>query len=318
MLLACAALGSHGAASAQRSKEIDVWSGTVTVERCGGNVGYWRNVDDSRCPRAGSLSDTSFTLDGADHTITRVGPLEDSTTAPYRTWFNLYFSEELRVDGYFSLYLDGTVASRSVRAPQYWFGSSYSGQLCRPGAVLDARWTGGSRVEVKVTELVSGPPAPPAVTATPTGPTQVDLSWTVPAFDLSWARAGYVRDAEITGYGIEVSVDGGATWTSLATTGPAATSYRHSGAPAGTTLHYRVSTISRLVDRHDLTPMGRTDTATTESAGNAVPVFSEGESATRTLAENTGPGQNVGLPLTATDSDGDSLTYSLSGRDLYP
>ena len=315
LLLACAVLGSHGAASAQSSKEIDVWSGTVTVDRCGSFVGYWRNVDDRRCPRGGSLSDTSFTLDGADHTITLVGPLADSTTVPYRTWFNFYFSEELRVDGGFNLYLDGTIASRGVCAPQYWFGSSYSDQLCWPSAVLDARWTDGSRVEVKVTELVSGPPAPPVVTATAIGPTRVDLSWSAPAFDLSWARQAYVDEAGITGYRIEFSADGGATYELITTTGPTATSYSHTAAPSGTTLHYRVSTVSRLVEKHQLTPGGRTDTATTAARGNAAPVFDEGESATRTLAENAAAGEDVGAPLTATDSDGDTLTYTLAGAD---
>ena len=48
---------------------------------------------------------------------------------------------------------------------------------------------------------------------------------------------------------------------------------------------------------------------------NQAPTFSEGASATRSLAENTGAGQNVGTPISATDSDGDRITYSLEGRD---
>ena len=50
-------------------------------------------------------------------------------------------------------------------------------------------------------------------------------------------------------------------------------------------------------------------------APNQSPVFSEGASTTRSLAENTGAGQNIGNPVSATDSDGDRLTYSLQGRD---
>ena len=50
-------------------------------------------------------------------------------------------------------------------------------------------------------------------------------------------------------------------------------------------------------------------------APNQPPVFSEGTSTTRSIAENTGAGQNVGNPVSATDSDGDRLTYSLQGRD---
>ncbi len=48
---------------------------------------------------------------------------------------------------------------------------------------------------------------------------------------------------------------------------------------------------------------------------NDAPTFSEGESATRSLPENSGASVNVGLPLTATDQDGNTLTYTLSGTD---
>ena len=48
---------------------------------------------------------------------------------------------------------------------------------------------------------------------------------------------------------------------------------------------------------------------------NQVPTFSEGASATRSFAENTGAGQNIGNPVGATDSDGGTLTYSLEGAD---
>ena len=50
--------------------------------------------------------------------------------------------------------------------------------------------------------------------------------------------------------------------------------------------------------------------------GNTPPVFTEGRSAARSLAENTGPSINIGRPLAATDIDqGDALTYSLGGPD---
>ena len=70
------------------------------------------------------------------------------------------------------------------------------------------------------------------------------------------------------------------------------------------------------------------NTATSESA-NAVraageppsdsiaPAFA-GNTATRSVAENTAAATNIGAPVTATDADtdsGDTLTYSLSGRD---
>ena len=50
---------------------------------------------------------------------------------------------------------------------------------------------------------------------------------------------------------------------------------------------------------------------------NEPPEFEEGTSATRTVAENTPPGDPIGAPVTATDPDdrASALTYTLSGRD---
>ena len=49
--------------------------------------------------------------------------------------------------------------------------------------------------------------------------------------------------------------------------------------------------------------------------GNAEPTFNEGMDTTREVAENSGVGSNVGAPVSATDDDGDTLTYSLAGTD---
>ena len=48
---------------------------------------------------------------------------------------------------------------------------------------------------------------------------------------------------------------------------------------------------------------------------NAVPVFGEGATATRSVAENTAAGTDIGAPLTATDAENDSLEYTLEGAD---
>ena len=45
------------------------------------------------------------------------------------------------------------------------------------------------------------------------------------------------------------------------------------------------------------------------------PKFTEGNSATRAIAENIQPGVNIGIPVAATDADSDTLTYTLSGPD---
>ena len=79
------------------------------------------------------------------------------------------------------------------------------------------------------------PGAPTGLTATASGPTQIDLSWSAPSSD---------GGAAITGYRIEVSANG-STWSELeADTGSTTTSYSHTGLTAETTRHYRVSAIN--------------------------------------------------------------------------
>ena len=48
---------------------------------------------------------------------------------------------------------------------------------------------------------------------------------------------------------------------------------------------------------------------------NSAPVFTDGISTARTVAENTASGENIGSAVAATDADNDTLTYSLSGTD---
>ena len=48
---------------------------------------------------------------------------------------------------------------------------------------------------------------------------------------------------------------------------------------------------------------------------NLPPEFDEGTSTLREIAENTPAGANIGAPVTATDPEGDPLTYTLAGND---
>ena len=65
---------------------------------------------------------------------------------------------------------------------------------------------------------------------------------------------------------------------------------------------------------------GRADTITVtiniiHEDESTTPVFTEGANTTRTVVENTDSGVNIGTPVSATDADGDTLTYSLGGTD---
>ena len=48
---------------------------------------------------------------------------------------------------------------------------------------------------------------------------------------------------------------------------------------------------------------------------NEAPKFTDGISTSRSVAENTASGQNIGAPIAATDAEGDTLTYTLGGTD---
>ena len=51
------------------------------------------------------------------------------------------------------------------------------------------------------------------------------------------------------------------------------------------------------------------------SSTNKAPVFTEGDSASRSVAENTAAGVNIGKPVRATDADNDTLRYTVGGDD---
>ena len=80
------------------------------------------------------------------------------------------------------------------------------------------------------------PGAPRNLTASPDGDSAIALSWTPPSDTGSSA---------ITGYRIEVSGDGGLSWTDLQENTRSLTPrYRHTGLPPATTRHYRVSAVN--------------------------------------------------------------------------
>ena len=149
--------------------------------------------------------------------------------------------------------------------------------------------------------LTTSPGMPTGLSATASGKTRINLSWTAPS-----ANGG----SAITGYLIEASTDGGANFTTLeANTNSTATTHSHTGLSSGAARHYRVSAINAIGTGMP----SSTDSATT--AANSVPTFSPSTS-TRTVAENTASGTNLGGSVTASDSDtGDTLTYSLGGTD---
>ena len=141
--------------------------------------------------------------------------------------------------------------------------------------------TNGSGTASNVDSATTGttgttvPGAPTSFSATASGQNQIDLSWSAPA-----SGGG----APITGYRIEVSSDGGSSWTNLvANTGNANTTYAHTGLTAGDTRHYRVSAINA----NGAGPTSNVDSATT---GTTVPGAPSGLTATPAGTRSTSPG----------------------------
>ncbi len=58
-----------------------------------------------------------------------------------------------------------------------------------------------------------------------------------------------------------------------------------------------------------------TFTIQVNAPANNPPTFTDGDSTTRSVAENTASGQNIGTAVAATDTDNDTLTYTLGGDD---
>ena len=155
--------------------------------------------------------------------------------------------------------------------------TSYEVQVRATNAESDGDWSvaGTGR-----TTATSAPGAPTGLSATASGTTAINLSWTAPA-----STGG----SAITGYKIEVSPNGTSGWTDqVANTNSTATTYAHTGLGGGTTRHYRVSAIN------------------TNGAGTASNV----DSAT---TATTVPGAPTGLTATASGATAINLSWSAPG-----
>ncbi len=167
-----------------------------------------------------------------------------------------------------------------------------------PDTAIDA----SALVNVNVTD-VNEPPAAPAApsvsqnTATPK--TKLDVSWTAP--DVTGKPA-------ITDYDVQYKKSSDSTWTSHSFTGTG-TSTTLTGLEEGTDYDVQVRAVN---DEGDGAWSGSGNANTQDK--NVNPTF-PADSASRSVAENSTDGTDVGAAVTATDTEGDTLTYSLTGTD---
>lgn len=100
-----------------------------------------------------------------------------------------------------------------------------------------------------------------------------------------------------------------ADWTTIA--GAVSNAYTPVEADAD---HY-LQASTAYMDGHGANKSARKTSAHPVQDGNLAPSFDEGASASRSIRENTAAGTKVGAPVSATDSDQDTLTYALGGTD---
>ena len=126
---------------------------------------------------------------------------------------------------------------------QYGTGTTYAHTGLTAGdtrhyrvSAINTNGTGDPSNVANATTDASVPGAPTGLTATASGATAINLSWSAP---------GSTGGSAITGYKIEVSANGTSGWTDLvANTSNTTTTYAHTGLTAGDTRHYRVSAIN--------------------------------------------------------------------------
>ena len=104
------------------------------------------------------------------------------------------------------------------------------------------------------------------------------------------------------------SSDGANVWVDVGTDSP---SYTPADGDVG---HYLRATAS-YTDGHGSNKNAQATTAQAVEAGANRPPEFDATTATRTVAENTAAGEDIGAPVEATDPESDALTYTLGGTD---
>ena len=156
-------------------------------------------------------------------------------------------------------------------------------------------------VTITVTDVAEPPETPmaPSVTATDGSTTSLDVSWTAPGLNGGPALTGYELQYR------KVPASAWTAWTGTVT-GTSATI-----TPLDASSEYQV----RVRALNGETPSGWSPQGSgTTATPNSAPAFANATEA-RSVAENTGAGENVGAVVTATDANSDTLAYSLEGTD---
>ena len=218
--LAAVLLASAHPAPAQTA----VWSATLKVDRGGGLSGCDNNVAGlDSCSSATVLTDDDFTYGGTTYTVSGI------------YWSTSTKALELRISGLTGSRIKTALGALRLNVGGQWLVVNLSTATSSgiawsygPSNAPFASWTAGQRVSVSLTPRPA-PAAPPSLKADSNRPNTIFLSWL-------WSNEGGRRRPDA--FVLQVSEDGGASWTPLATVTRA--NYTHTGLAGGAVRHYRM------------------------------------------------------------------------------
>ena len=164
--------------------------------------------------------------------------------------------------------------------------------------------TDAVNVSIRVTDVDGeAPDTPFAPTVTALSSTSLQVNWDAPE------NVG----PPITDYDYRYQAVTDSSWTEVTNTTITVTTVTVDGLTPSTSYDVEV----RAKNAEGTSDWSNPGNGATNAPGaNNPPVFSDGASATRSVSVNAATGTPIGDPVTATDADsGDTLTYSLEGRD---
>ena len=211
-----------------------------------------------------------------------------------------YALEGTDADSFDIIATNGAGQIQTSAALNYEEKSSYSVAV----RVRDGRGgTDAVSVTIRVTDVDEAPDTPFAPTVTTASSASLSVSWEAPDN----------QGPPITDYDYRYRAVTDSVWTEVTNTPITATAVTIDELTASTS--YDVEVLAKNAEgMSDWSNPGNGSTAA--PGANSPPVFSEGASATRSVSVNAATGTPIGDPVTATDADsGDTLTYSLEGRD---
>ena len=217
---------------------------------------------------------------------------------------SLTYSLNTAADAVFDVSSNGTITLQSGANLDYEATTSYSTTV----TVSDGRSDGivSHGFTINVGDLDEPPDAPATPTVAADSDTSVTVTWTAPDVD----GKPPLTDYDVRFYRGSSDPANDSAWVYEGESG----GHTHTGTATSTTITglfagypYRVQVSAK--NDEGTSPWSASGSGTTNTAGNAAPLFSSPPSSVE-IAENSVGGTTVAT-VTATDGDGDSLTYSL-------